>query len=94
MVSNCANPACSVPLRYLRDGRLFQFEVKALATPGGSDAVATAPRKKLSRQVWHFWLCGQCSTSMTMEFDGRGGLKLFPLPHVHPPYAISAQLAS
>src|SRR5205823_8587631 len=30
MVPQCANPACRAPLRYLRDGRLFQFEVRAI----------------------------------------------------------------
>jgi len=29
MLPQCANPSCCTPLRYLRDGRLFQFEVRA-----------------------------------------------------------------
>jgi hypothetical protein len=93
MVSNCANPACATPLRYLRDGRLFQFEVKALAADGG-DTDARPGKKTLSRQVWHYWLCGPCSASMTLEFDGREGLKVISLPHTHPQYAAAPQLAS
>lgn len=94
MVSNCANPACATPLRYLRDGRLFQFEVKALAA-NGADTVPRLAKKTVSRQVWHYWLCGQCSASMTLEFDGREGLKVTPLPHSHQlPYSAVPQLAS
>src|SRR5262249_29294698 len=93
MVSKCANPACGIPLRYLRDGRLFQFEVKAL-TPIAGDAVARSGKKTVSRQVWHYWLCGQCSASMTLEFDGREGLRVIPLPHSHPRYSAVPQLAS
>jgi hypothetical protein len=94
MVSNCANPACAVPLRYLRDGRLFQFEVKALTPTGDLGAVAHPTKKTISRQVWHYWLCGQCSASMTLEFDGREGLKVISLPHSHPQYSAVPQLAS
>jgi hypothetical protein len=94
MVSNCANPACGTPLRYLRDGRIFQFEVKALAPPGGGEVGGVLARKTLSRQVWHFWLCGQCSANMTLEFNGCEGLKIIPLPHSHPQYAAFQQLAT
>lgn len=68
MVTKCANPACSVPLRYLRDGRLFQFEVRS-----------RAQARKLSRQVAHFWLCGSCSSTMTLEFDATGGVRVISL---------------
>lgn len=94
MVSNCANPACGIPLRYLRDGRLFQFEVKTLANDSGVDAGGVSARKAVSRQVWHFWLCGQCSASMTLEFDGHEGLKITPFPHSHPQYSVIQPSAS
>jgi hypothetical protein len=84
MVSNCANPECSVPLRYLRDGRLYQFEVKSVASPS-YDRVGTGLQnkrnKKPSRQVWHYWLCGQCCSTMTLAFDQLEGLKLIPAHH-------------
>lgn len=80
MVSNCANPACATPLRYLRDGRLYQFEVKAV--PASEAAQSVQPgSKKVSRGVWHFWLCGPCSTNLTLEFDRLKGVKLKPLHH-------------
>lgn len=72
MVKNCANPACSVPLRYLRDGRLFQFEVKTRVEP-----------RKLSRQVSHFWLCGRCASTLTLTFDPNNGVQLVPLVPMH-----------
>lgn len=93
MVSNCANPACAIPLRYLRDGRLFQFEVKAL-TPAGERGAVARIGKTISRRVWHYWLCGQCSASMTLEFDRKEGLKVIPLPHSHPQYPALPELAS
>ena len=73
MVSHCANPACSVPLRYLRDGRLFQFEVRSIPTDGTQQA-------KTPRQVSRFWLCGQCATNLTLAFDQLKGVKTIPLP--------------
>jgi hypothetical protein len=79
MVSNCANPKCGVPLRYLRDGRLFQFEVRSL---GNKDEFREpAPKKRPLRQVWHYWLCGACSSTMTLQFDQLRGLKIMPLQH-------------
>ena len=72
MVRECANPACSVPLRYLRDGRLFQFEVRS-----------HTGARKLSRQVAHFWLCGQCCRTLTLVFDLLSGVQVVPTLPLH-----------
>src|ERR1700690_4596979 len=77
MVSHCANPPCSVPLRYLREGRLYQFEVRPLRS--AQSHLASSRGKKLLRQVWHYWLCGRCASSMTLTFDQIEGLKVVPL---------------
>ena len=45
MVSKCANPSCSVQLRYLREGRLFE----------------TRARVGDKCSVEYFWLCDDCS---------------------------------
>jgi hypothetical protein len=82
MVSHCANPLCSVPLRYLREGRLYQFEVKSLLAPQLSHTLAEGKRQ--SRRVWHYWLCGRCAGSMTLAFDQREGLKVVPLASTYP----------
>src|ERR1700676_4777351 len=51
MVSQCANPDCRRELRYLRDGKIYIF---AMSTGNGS------------KSLEHFWLCGECSKSMTL----------------------------
>jgi hypothetical protein len=77
MVSRCANPACSIPLRYLRDGRLFQFEVRS-RTLAGFEQQATR-QGKASRQIAHFWLCGHCAETLTLTFDEFKGVTVVPL---------------
>jgi hypothetical protein len=71
----CANPACAAPLRYLFDGRLFQFGVRS----HDADSNAHLSTRKLARRVAHFWLCGQCSTTLSLIFDLREGVKVVPL---------------
>lgn len=60
MVNQCANPKCRKPLHYLREGRIFLFDLPdpkaAFPTPGGR-----------ANRLQHFWLCGQCSETMVME---------------------------
>jgi hypothetical protein len=63
MVSNCANPKCAKPLHYLRDGRIFRFDVP--------DRTAIVNGKR-TRHVEHFWLCGACSQTMAMELSAEG----------------------
>jgi len=68
MISKCANPACSVLFHYMRDGKLFRMEYEA-----EQQAIATQfgeLPKKAARKVEHFWLCGSCSTSMTLIMNG------------------------
>lgn len=60
MTSHCANPDCAVPLRLLRDGRLYQFEVRPQAPKVPANS---------SRHLSHFWLCGECSSKLTLVFD-------------------------
>src|SRR5260370_20847448 len=51
MVSQCAKPDCRRELRYLRDGKIYIF---AMSTGNGG------------KSLEHFWLCGECSKSMTL----------------------------
>jgi hypothetical protein len=81
MVSNCANPACAVPLTYLRDGRLFQFEIRP--QPSTSPEASTAINRrsataKLPGKVSHFWLCGECASKLTLVFDQFKAVVLKP----------------
>ena len=60
MVSHCANPKCAKPLHYLREGRIFVFDVKA--EEAGKNA----------RHMEHYWLCGECSQTLAMEQSPEG----------------------
>jgi hypothetical protein len=51
MVSQCANPDCRRELRYLHDGRVYQF---VLSTNTGG------------KRLEDFWLCGECSRTMIL----------------------------
>ena len=64
MVNNCANPQCNKPLHYLRDGRVFVFDVAG---------ARIGPDGKRERQLEHYWLCGDCSPSMVVEYTPEAG---------------------
>jgi hypothetical protein len=68
MVSNCANPACATPLLRLRDGKLFQFEVKSISVPCVDESNAM-PSEAPVRQVAHYWLCGACADQMSLVLE-------------------------
>lgn len=61
MVSNCANPKCGKPLHYLREGRIFVFDV-----PGDGDGA------KRTRRLEHYWLCGECAQRMVVQQTADG----------------------
>jgi hypothetical protein len=63
MVSHCANPKCAKPLHYLREGRIFVFDV-----PAGE----TDRHGKRSRRMEHYWLCGECAQTMVMQQSPEG----------------------
>ena len=73
MLSKCANPSCSTPLVYLREGKIFMME----AAPSGKKAAQSIViRPKPVNRVEHFWLCGPCSSSMTLVFDREQGVQV------------------
>ncbi|HUB17316.1 MAG TPA: hypothetical protein VL990_01695 [Acidobacteriaceae bacterium] len=63
MVNHCANPKCAKPLHYLREGRIFIFDVSASEADGNG---------KRSRKMEHYWLCGECSQTLAMEQTAEG----------------------
>jgi len=77
MVSKCANPECNVPLQYLRDGKVFRIEVQELSPEGSEPFITMAPKKPMKR-VEHFWLCGECSKTMSVSFDGQQHVMITP----------------
>jgi hypothetical protein len=73
MLQKCANPACSVPFRSLREGKLFLAENRdSRAEASGASSV-----RKLRRE--HFWLCESCSSHFTLRFDNDRGMMTVPL---------------
>ena len=60
MVSNCANPKCLKPLVYLREGRIFVFDVPIDRTPKEESG-------RGSHRLEHFWLCGECSQTLLLQ---------------------------
>jgi uncharacterized protein YcsI (UPF0317 family) len=81
MVSNCANPKCAKPLHYLRDGRIFRFDV-----PDQKMAV----NGKKTRHIEHYWLCGACSQALIMELSPEG-VRL--APRIRPSFGPELDLA-
>src|ERR1700745_1495283 len=65
MLGKCANPSCSAPFRYLRDGRLFRLEAD--------------PRFRTSKpnKLEFFWLCDRCSPRMGLRISEGG--KVLPV---------------
>lgn len=59
MLTKCANPVCLTHFRYLERGTLFRYENDPRAAPD-----------RAHRE--YFWLCGSCSSSLTMRLDAQG----------------------
>ena len=74
MLHKCANPACTVPFRSLREGKLFLAET----FPSELSAPFDGSRRKVRRRE-HFWLCGACSAHFTLRFDSNLGMLTVPL---------------
>jgi hypothetical protein len=58
MVNHCANPQCCKPLHYLREGRVYVFDVTRTLNANG---------ERTARRMEHFWLCGACSETYLLE---------------------------
>lgn len=78
MLSKCANPGCTAPFHYLRDGKLFQIDT-SLGIPENTGPQLVQEGKPPHR-IEYFWLCGQCSTNMTLAFQRGKGVVMVPLP--------------
>ena len=76
MLSKCANPSCSTPLIYLREGKIFKMEsgLQPQVEPRGPMLV------KAGTRLEHFWLCGPCSSQLTLAWDRELGVQVVPKP--------------
>jgi len=66
MIAKCANPVCSAPFHYLREGKVFRMEFDPASRPRGPQ-LAGSP--KPVRKIEYFWLCGPCSTTLTLVMN-------------------------
>lgn len=82
MLSKCANPACSTPLIYLREGKIFMMEHNSQPHVRADPVLV-----KQGNRVEHFWLCGPCSLTLTIAYDRERGVKV--VPKAKPPKAVS-----
>ncbi|HEY2114068.1 MAG TPA: hypothetical protein VGJ51_03210 [Candidatus Angelobacter sp.] len=73
MLAKCANPSCSTPLVYLREGKIFMVESPQSQTD--KDA-AIIFRPKSPNRVEHFWLCGPCAAQLTLTYDRQRGVEI------------------
>ena len=78
MISKCANPECSAPFRYIRDGKLFRVDLDQLE----SASIAQGDSDKRWHRMEHFWLCGRCAATMTLVAEKRRGVMAVPLSQV------------
>lgn len=71
MLAKCANPSCSTPLVYLREGKIFMVE-----SPQPQLKLLGPAKPKALNRIEHFWLCGPCSGEMTLTYDRQRGVEI------------------
>ena len=69
MVNNCTNPKCNKPLHYLREGRVFVFDVAS---------AQIGPDGKRVKHLQHYWLCGDCAPKFSVTHSSEEGVTLHP----------------
>ncbi len=79
MISKCANPTCSTPFHYLRDGKVFRVDVNESDNPNSPFLLNG---KKAPRRTEHFWLCGVCSRTLSLIFDKQKGITVVDKGHL------------
>jgi len=79
MLSKCANPSCSTPLIYLREGKIFMMDY----SPQQQNHFLGATQINAGSRVEHFWLCGPCSAELTIAYDPGTGVAVVPKTRVH-----------
>jgi hypothetical protein len=73
MLTKCANPECAAPFLYLTRGKLFRLETGVGPAQGGQDLCEA---KNPTRKLEYFWLCEECSQSLTLSFDRAAGISI------------------
>jgi hypothetical protein len=69
VVSHCSNPDCLKPLDYLREGRIYVFDLPDPNIPAVNNGDSV-------RRLEHFWLCGPCHRMFTLEHVRGEGIRI------------------
>jgi hypothetical protein len=77
MLTQCANPLCSKPLHYLREGKVYRVEIKEEPADASTPFLISDTGKKQNR-LQHYWLCGECTKNVTLRFDNLGHITVVP----------------
>jgi len=73
MVNHCCNPKCNKTLQYLREGKIYVFDVMDSKSTGSSNG-------SYPHHMEHYWLCGPCSETLFLEQSSEMGIRLLPKP--------------
>ena len=85
MVATCADPACNVPFRYFRSGKIFMLEAHDVDPRSRTDL----PR----RRIEYFWLCGECAPAMHLMRTTDGPVSICQPSRPDPLVALSIAFA-
>jgi len=80
MLSKCANPNCSKPFLYFREGKLFRWDGLGIAE---HPHLIKGTHDKPTRKTEFFWLCGSCASSVTVVFRKGTGVTVRPIVRTH-----------
>ena len=79
MLAKCANPTCSAPFRRLTEGKLFQVETKYFPASESRHALPSKRGRMLRHHIERYWLCDNCSSTLTLTFEQGRGISTIPL---------------
>jgi len=75
MLGKCANPVCDIPFRYLRGGKLFLIDLADRRGEEHADGFDSHQPHRTS----YFWLCDDCSTTMSVAMNHEGAAVIQPI---------------
>ena len=75
MTARCINENCNRKLHSFSEGRLFQFEIVSISLAANDETSAPFDEKP-QRETVHYWLCGNCASTLTLVLEPARGLKL------------------
>jgi hypothetical protein len=70
VISTCANSHCKKPFHYLNGGRLYRFNAACEEELTGKVDNAVCAGGHVRTAIF-FWLCAECSSKLTLKYDGR-----------------------